>query len=85
MGHLHDINESYWDHFKFAIRIAIVLFITSLVLVFHAFFPNRQKDTASAVVANLHALFEARRTSDDTLERNTVDFDADNENETGVS
>ena len=76
MGHLQDIGETYWDHFKFAIRIAIVLFITSLILVFHAFFPNRQKETASTVVANLHALFEARRNGEELPE--------DNETETGV-
>lgn len=76
MGHLQDIEETYWEHFKFAFRIAAVLFITSFVLLFHAFFPNRQKDTASAVIAHLHAIFEARRNGEELPE--------DNETETGV-
>lgn len=82
MGHLQDIGESYWDHFKFAIRIAFVLFLTSLVLVAHAFFPNVFKNVASDVVMHLHAIFEARKKgSDESFD--SLSFD--NENETGVS
>lgn len=76
MGHLQDIGDTYWEHFKFAIRIAAILFLTSFVLVFHAFFPNRQKTTASDVVAHLHAIFKARENGEELPE--------DNETETGV-
>jgi len=61
MKHLDEVNETYWEHFSFATRIALVLIITGFVLVFHAFFPNRQKNTASEVIRNLHALFESRK------------------------
>jgi hypothetical protein len=77
MGHLQEIGETYWEHFSFASRIAVVLFLTSFVLLFHAFFPNRQKNTASDVVAHLHAIFEARKNGEELPE--------ESETETGVS
>ncbi len=61
MKHLEEIGETYWQHFWFALRIAFVLFLTSFILVFHAFFPNRQKETATSVIKHLHAIFEARK------------------------
>lgn len=78
MGHLQDIGETWWQHFTFAIRIAFVLFLTSLILVAHAFFPNVFKNVASDVVMHLHALFEARKNGEEQLLE-------DNETETGVS
>jgi hypothetical protein len=37
--HLHENNETYLSHFKFAVQIGFHLFVRSFVFVFHGIFP----------------------------------------------
>ena len=62
MKHLEDIGETYWQHCKFALLFALVMFVTSTLLVIHAFFPNAFKDVGSDVIKHMYDVLEVRRT-----------------------
>jgi len=40
MGHLKDINETYFEHFRHAFEIGSILFLASFVQFLHSVFPN---------------------------------------------
>tara|TARA_R110000851_G_scaffold174822_1_gene321027 strand:+ start:15009 stop:15203 length:195 start_codon:yes stop_codon:yes gene_type:complete len=40
MGHLQDIEETYWEHFRHAFEIASVLVLSSIAQLVHAVWPN---------------------------------------------
>ena len=61
MKHLEEIGETYWQHCKFALRFAVVMFFTSILLVIHAFFPNAFKEVGSDVITHMYAILNARR------------------------
>lgn len=50
MGHLKDINETWWEHWKFAAQFALVLILVGLAVLVHAFFPFWFKNTGSQAV-----------------------------------
>jgi len=64
MKHLDEVNETYWEHFKFASRTAFVLMLTGIILFVHAIFPEVQKDTASDVIKHLNAILDKRQNGD---------------------
>jgi len=65
MTHLDEIGEGYWQHFVFAVRIALILFITSFLVLLHAIFPFWFKRTGSQVIQRLYDLLENRGNDDD--------------------
>ena len=65
MKHLDEINITYWEHFKFAIRIGFVMFLTGVLVMIHAFFPNFMSSTGSDVVRQLHAILHEKDENND--------------------
>ena len=65
MTHLDEVGETYWQHLFFAIRIALILFITSFLVLLHAIFPFWFKQTGSTVIEGLYDLLEDRGKEDD--------------------
>lgn len=65
MTHLDEVGENYLQHFFFALRIALILFITSLLVLLHAIFPFWFKQTGSNVIKGLYDLLENRGPDDD--------------------
>ena len=61
MKHLEEIGETYFEHFKFAVRIGFVLFLAGILVMIHAVFPNVFKNVGYDVVKHAHAILEARR------------------------
>ena len=74
MKHLEEIGETWWQHCRFALRFAFVMFLTSVLLVVHAFFPNAFKSVGNDVVRHMHAILEARRNGE---------YDEDDEDDYG--
>jgi len=60
MKHLDDVNETYWQHFKFAFRIGLIFLITGVLVIAHAIYPNAFKSVGSKVVRYLHDELENR-------------------------
>ncbi len=60
MKHLDDVNETYWQHFKFAFRIGLIFFITGVLVIIHAIYPNAFKSVGSDVIRHLHDILEER-------------------------
>lgn len=58
--HLDDIGETWWQHFKFAFRVGVVLLITGVLIIIHAVYPNAFKSVGSDVIKHLHAILEER-------------------------
>jgi hypothetical protein len=54
MKHLDELGVSYWYHLKFALRIAVIMFIAAILVVVHAIFPNFMPTVATDVVRHLH-------------------------------
>ena len=50
MTHLEDVNEDYWTHWKFAIRLGLVMVLAGGCVMIHAFIPQVFKDTGSKVI-----------------------------------
>lgn len=66
MTHLDEVGETYWQHLFFAVRIALILFITSFLVLLHAIFPFMLKQTGSTVIQGLYDLLEDRVNDEDT-------------------
>lgn len=60
MKHLDDVNETYWQHFRFAFRVGLILFITGVFVMIHAIYPNAFKSAGSDVIKYLHDILEER-------------------------
>ncbi len=58
MSHLDDIGETYWQHFKFAAQLALVMFLVSVCVLIHAFVPNLFKDTGSRAIKAMYRILE---------------------------
>ena len=65
MKHLEEIGETYWEHCKFALLFALVMIVTGILLVIHAFFPNAFKSAGSDVIKHMYAILEARSNGDE--------------------
>jgi hypothetical protein len=60
MKHLDDVNETYWQHFKFASMTGLVLIIAGVLVIVHAIYPNICKSVGSDVIRHLHKILEER-------------------------
>lgn len=60
MGHLEEVNETWFTHFKFAIGIAALLLVAAVALVIHAFIPNILTHYASDAIQEIDEILEAR-------------------------
>lgn len=40
MGHLKDVNEGYFEHFRHAFEVGSVLLLSSFAQIFHAIIPD---------------------------------------------
>lgn len=67
MTHLDEVGETYWQHFKFAASIGLVMLIAGFLVVLHAIFPFAFKRTGSEVIKSLHDLLEDRNNDDDDI------------------
>jgi len=65
MKHLDEIGATYWEHFKFAIRIGFVMIIAGILVMIHAFFPNFMRSVGSDVIRQLHAILNEGGDDDD--------------------
>lgn len=60
MKHLDDVNETYWQHFKFASRIGLILIRAGMLVIIHAIYPNVFKTSGSDTIKKLHKTLEKR-------------------------
>lgn len=58
--HPNSVNETYFQHLKFALCAGFKMIFAGLCCVFHAFFPFAFKDTASTIVEDLNDKMENR-------------------------
>ena len=58
--HPASVNESYLQHFCFALRFAARLFAASMAAVIHALIPALCETTASRLVQSMHADIQKR-------------------------
>ena len=58
--HPATVNETYFQHFLFAMRLAILLLAAGLAALIHALLPALFAHTASEIVERLHRQFETR-------------------------
>lgn len=64
MKHLDEIGVTYWEHFKFAIRIGFIMILVGILTVIHAIFPNFMPSVATDAVKHLNAILNKK--DDDT-------------------
>ena len=67
--HLDEIDESYWQHLRAALRFSRRLAGASAACALHAFIPGLCTRSASRTVAELHAELGARSPALAQLER----------------
>lgn len=60
-NHLHDVEESYFEHMGFALQIAGLSFWAGLVLILHAFIPGIFLTDGSRTIAKMTDIIEARK------------------------
>ena len=60
LAHLRTVNESYFEHARFAGKFAATLFLAALRALVHAVLPAIFDKTASKVVAKLYAQTSGR-------------------------
>jgi hypothetical protein len=52
--HPRQVNETYFQHGKFALTFAFKLFLAATAAIIHAFVPSLFERTASRIVADLY-------------------------------
>ena len=60
MGHLDEIEEGYWEHFRHAFEVGSVLMISSLAQIAHSVFPNFHPPFGSDIHSHIEFL-ESKR------------------------
>lgn len=50
MSHLNEIGESYWQHWKFAAQLGLVMILVGLCVIVHAFVPRWFENTGSNAI-----------------------------------
>lgn len=60
MGHLDDINQTYWQHFKAAVTLSLRFFIAAPLLLIHALLPNIFVNAGSNVIEAYHRMMNDR-------------------------
>ena len=54
-AHPQSVDESYGEHFLFALRFSGLLFLAAFCALVHAFLPFLFEKTASTIIARLYA------------------------------
>lgn len=65
MKHLDEVGETYWQHFKFAAGMGLLLFITGILVLIHAVFPDILKNVGSDAIQHVSNILEERKVDDD--------------------
>tara|TARA_B100000214_G_scaffold355120_1_gene312610 strand:- start:228 stop:482 length:255 start_codon:yes stop_codon:yes gene_type:complete len=60
-NHPESVGQTYFEHFKFAVKVSISLFKAFSACLIHAVYPPLHKNTASATIAELHNRIEQRK------------------------
>ena len=58
--HPATVNQTYFQHFFFAMRFAVLLIVAGLAALIHAIIPALFAHTASQIVGRLHRQIEVR-------------------------
>ena len=58
MGHLKDVDKTYFEHFQFAIGAGIILIVSGICACIHAFIPGVFKGVATESVTYLNDVFK---------------------------
>ena len=62
--HPASVGQTYFEHFKFAVKVSTSLLKAFLACLIHAIYPPVHKNTASATIAELHNRIEQRKASE---------------------
>ena len=62
--HPASVGQTYFEHFKFAVKVSASLFKAFSACLIHAIYPPVHKNTASATIAELHNRIEQRKLSE---------------------
>ena len=62
--HPASVGQTYFEHFKFAIKVSTSLLKAFSACLIHAIYPPVHKNTASATIAELHNRIEQRKDSE---------------------
>ena len=62
--HPTSVGQTYFEHFKFALKVSASLLKAFLACLIHAVYPPVHKNTASATIAELHNRIEQRKFSE---------------------
>lgn len=54
--HLEDVNMTYIEHFLFANKVSITLFLLSIILFFHSLFTFLFEHTVSRKIKDLNSI-----------------------------
>ncbi len=59
--HLDHVNETYWQHLRFALRMAIILQSAAIIAVLHALLPAIFQTSVSTRICHLADEMRARK------------------------
>ncbi|MCH2616189.1 MAG: DUF6356 family protein [Acidimicrobiales bacterium] len=62
--HPASVGQTYFEHFRFAIKVSTSLLKAFSACLIHAIYPPVHKNTASATIAELHNRIEQRKASE---------------------
>mgnify|MGYP001200769792 FL=1 len=62
--HPASVGQTYFEHFKFAVKVSASLLKAFSACLIHAIYPPVHKNTASATIAELHNRIEQRKFSE---------------------
>ena len=62
--HPASVGQTYFEHFRFAIKVSTNLLKAFSACLIHAIYPPVHKNTASATIAELHNRIEQRKDSE---------------------
>ncbi len=54
LAHPHSVDETYFQHFRFATKFAFSLFVAGIAALVHAICPALCERTASRIIKELH-------------------------------
>lgn len=60
LDHPRSVNESYFEHFLFAMRFSILLFAAACAALVHAVLPFMFEKTASSLIKKMYQNIESR-------------------------
>lgn len=60
VDHPASVNETYWQHARFAFGFSVTLFLAAGAALIHAIVPPLFETTASRIICGLHTRLKAR-------------------------